>query len=444
MITEFVVAGITTYAYQKIHYNIKHKDEKQIIKKWNKIMFAAGIKNKEDISDTFKIININKTKYGFNCKVNIPDGFDADKLEGLKTIIQDNFKCLCEFDKQRFTNYTTVKIITNPLNNLTFKPEKTKPYEILLGYDYTGKPVILNMNRFSHLLIAGVVGTGKSRLGFTILTNLIHNHSEKEIEIYLTQLKKKDYKHFKFCKQVKQFSERLDETRDMFARLDKIIDKRTETIDKADAENIEEYNQKSKIKMKYIYLFAEEFSFYMEDKSDDEDTEKLKASALQHLKNIIVAGRSVGINVICTVQRTTVDNIPSTIKSQMSRITFRQMSVLNSTNIIESSDAVGLEEKECILFTNQYVRIKTPYIDKEIIQDNIKDSLLNIPVQSKVQNEMHYERHKPTPEEFAKMKDCTVRVKQTITNTKVNIKVKKRKNGVINLDEVKKDAHKEG
>lgn len=57
MITELVVAGITTYAYQKIHYNISHKDEKEIIKKWNKIMIAAGIKNKEDITDTF---NINK------------------------------------------------------------------------------------------------------------------------------------------------------------------------------------------------------------------------------------------------------------------------------------------------------------------------------------------------------------------------------------------------
>lgn len=453
MVTELVVAGITTYVYHKISYSIKYKDEIKIKEKWDKIMSAAGLKNKNEYNNTFNIKEITKTDYGYKTVVNIPDGLDSDKLKSLKTTLQDNLKCLVELDKQRFSNYITVKIITNPLNDLIFKHVKTKPYELFLGYDYTGKPVILNLNKFPHLLIGGVTGTGKSRLVYTILTNLIHNNSAKEIEVYLTQIRKKDLKHFKVCEQIKWYAERLDETKDMFTRIDKIIEKRTVTIDNSDCDNIEEYNQKSKIKMKYIYIFAEEFSFYMPDNSDDEEIAKLKASTLKYLKNIIMSGRSVGANVICSVQRSTVDNIPSSIKSQMTRVTFRQMSKINSDNIIECGDAVGLEEKETILFTNQYVYIKTPYIDKKIILDNIKSRLLDVPVQPKVQNQfkIHYERHKPTPEEFSKMKDITIRNISVDKNTstintefkesKISIKTKKRKNGIINISEVRKNAN---
>lgn len=442
MITELVVAGITTYCYQKIHYNITHKGEKELTKKWNKIMVAAGVKNKNDISNTFNINKITKTKYGYNCQVDIPDGLSSEKLESIKETLQDNLKCLCEFDKDRFTNYTNMKIITNPLNNLTFKPVKTKPYEILLGYRVDASPVLLNLNKFSHLLVAGVVGTGKSRLGFTILTNLIHNHTNKEIELYLSQIKKNDYRHFKNCNQVKMYCNKIADVKLMMIHLDEMIDRRTKMLDKLDAENISEYNQTAKIKIKYAYIFVEEFSFFMPDTSDNEIISELKSSILFHLKNIILAGRSVGINVITTVQRTTVDCLPSTIKSQMSRITFRQNSTINSTNIIENADAVGLLPQECILFTNDYTRIKTPYIDKQIIKSYIKDTdNLN------AKSQLHYEWHRVTKEELAKMKDITVH--KTTTNTKASIKenitksiqnVKKRKNGVINLKDVKKDA----
>jgi S-DNA-T family DNA segregation ATPase FtsK/SpoIIIE len=445
MITELALFGLVGYGY----YRNNHKDELQIKDKWDKIMVGAGIKNKQEDNKTYLITKISRTAYGFNCRVNIPDGLSFERLESMRKTIEDNMKCLCEFTKDNFSNYAYMKIITNPQNNLTFKPVKSKPFELLIGYDYSGKAIFINMNKFPHLLIGGVTGTGKSRLNFIILTNLIHNHNEKEIELYLTQVRKKDLKHFKNCNQVKWYAEDLQDTKLMFQHVDRLIQRREDIIEKAGAENIDEFNKISKIKMKYDYVFAEEFSFYMPDASDNEDTAKLKAETLGYLKNIILSGRGVGVFVITSVQRTTIDNIPSTIKSQMSRITFRQMSDLNSINIIECGDAVGLQNQEAILFTNEYKKIKTPFIDKNIIHENIKYSLPDnqqVKVQEKVQDNVvrSFKWHIPTKEEWKEIKDSIplINAPELMKPIGQLPRAKKnKKNGVISLSEVKNSVN---
>lgn len=231
----------------------------------------------------------------------------------------------------------------------------------------------------------------------------------------------------------------------MFKYVDKFIQRREDIIDKARAENIEEYNITAKVKMKYAYIFAEEFSFYMSDSSDDEFTANNKAESLSYLKNIILSGRGVGVFVITSVQRTTVDNIPSTIKSQMSRITFRQMSELNSVNIIECGDAVGLENQEAILFTNEYKRIKTPFIDKNLIQEYIKYSLSCAePVKVEEKRQLRGGWHIPNEDEWKTIRDTL-----PLINTpeklepvgKLAAPKRNKKNGVISLSEVKNSVN---
>ncbi len=52
---------------------------------------------------------------------------------------------------------------------------------IALGRDLEGKPVIADLAKMPHLLIAGATGTGKSVAINTIITGLIYRYTPKEI-----------------------------------------------------------------------------------------------------------------------------------------------------------------------------------------------------------------------------------------------------------------------
>lgn len=368
MFVELALAGVVAYGVNK--YQTRNISE--VKRHWYKIMNST---NSYANDRTYEIQYINEKSFGYSLVVKINDGLSYEKLERLRETIQDNFGSLVIISRKKISNYATVEIITNPKNDLTFKPVLTDPYELFLGYDFKGQPIILNQANFPHLLIAGVTGTGKSRIVSAIVTNLLYNHDENEINLYMTQIKKADLRHFANCPQTKMFARTLEETAMMFEKINKLIDYRTNKLEESDVENIGEYNQLSNKKymkyMKYIYLLADEFSFYMPDASDEEEVKELKEKSLKHLKDIILTGRSVGVFVICSLQRTTVDNIPSTIKSQMTRLTFRQISKINSNNVIENDGAVDLDIQEAILLTNEYIYLKTSFITKEIIRSYI-------------------------------------------------------------------------
>jgi S-DNA-T family DNA segregation ATPase FtsK/SpoIIIE len=56
---------------------------------------------------------------------------------------------------------------------------------IALGRDLEGKPVIADLNKMPHLLIAGATGTGKSVTINTIITSLIYKYTQRELRLLM-------------------------------------------------------------------------------------------------------------------------------------------------------------------------------------------------------------------------------------------------------------------
>ena len=70
----------------------------------------------------------------------------------------------------------------------------------------------------------------------------------------------------------------------------------------------------------------------------------------------------------------------------MTRITFRQKSSIDSTNIINTPDAKSLKERECIVDGNSdYIQIKTAWIDEDYILLNKYVQDIKIPTKEKKQ-----------------------------------------------------------
>ncbi|GEM_PF-630543 len=454
MITEFALAGLITYCFNK--YN--NRDINKLKREWENNLLSSslqGIRNKDDY--TFEIFEVYRKSYGYFCLVSIPSGLSFDKLESCKDIIQDKFKCLCEMEKDKFTNYAKVKLITDPLNNIKYEPVPQKPYQLLLGYKFDGSPMILDLSKTAHLLIGGRTGSGKSRAEYIILTNLIATCNEKQIEIYLLQVRKKELNKFKNCKQVKFVANKLNETEMMLKRLDNLIQKRSEIFDEHGMEDIKEYNCLASKKMKYIHIFIDEFSFYMPSEIDNEEEKELKGKCLAYLKNIVMSGRSTGVFLCSTLQRSTVDNIPSSIKSQMNRLSFAQKSKLDSLNLIDIDEAATLQQQECILNADKYYYLKTPFIDIDIMKNYVSEIITAQDVQeSKVEKKTNKKEYIDDSDKWREssiimpLADYKKMLEEQESSKKVPVKEKdsqnkpkstRKRTGVISLEEVRESAN---
>ena len=369
--------------------NTTTSPEDKIKKKWTE--FMNDVKSKEVFNSsgaTFKMIKVIKKNYGYCCVMEIPNGCKFENLESLKSEIQDSFECVIEFYRKTFTNKFLMELVLKQLNNLSFKveeaPEKIyNPYYLFIGYSYTGKRVFIDMRDFPHLLISGKTGSGKSRLLYTILTNLFANSDEKNLNMYFCQVRKKDCSKFKNYKSTKLFAVTYTETLAVVQYLNDICKKREALIDAMGVENLHELNQRlisegkeDKI-LPVIYLVLDEFSFYMVDESDDKKSyeRQLKEKIQSCLYELIRVGRSNGIFLITALQRSTATNLPSNLKASMTKVTLTQNSAHESKIAIDLPGAEKLKNREGLLNKDgKAITSKVPKIIKKSLIERLDDS----------------------------------------------------------------------
>lgn len=338
----------------------RNRDIRKFNRAWNGIMNNArsdGLRNKDN--ESFKLLNITREDYGYRCIVDIPFGLSHSALEKSKEIIEDKLGCIVEFEKEKFKNYIIMKIIKSNLGNIEFEPVATKNHELFLGYKYDNTVYTLDLNKDPHVILSGKTGTGKSFLLASVLTNLIYYHS-KSSELYLLQKMKGEINIFKDCKNVKFSSNNEEEILLALDKLNKTIHNRSVMFSEMGVKNITQWNKHyPKRFMKRIIVVAEEISFFMEDK---------ESKAFEYFTSIVKAGRSAGVHFIALTQRTTASNLGGNgeLKSQMTVVTAKQRSELDSRNAIDISDAKDLLDQEFISSCNDgYVFFKAPHIDED-------------------------------------------------------------------------------
>ncbi|HYE82196.1 MAG TPA: FtsK/SpoIIIE domain-containing protein [Clostridia bacterium] len=344
-------------------------DRRWIKRTWKRTMEENNLMN--DKGSTYNIARINPAEYGFLLIVSMPPGYSFKELNDKKEILESSLKGVVEMEHDLFNGWITMRLVKNPLKDLHFEPVKTRPNELYLGYTYY-EHIIADMNVYPHLLIAGINGSGKTRGLYTILTNLLHNHTVEEIEIYMSQIGKTDLLIYRDCPQVRKFARSPEDSLKMYRYLYGEMKRREKVIEglmKQGTYNIEDYNRRHKEALRYIYVVSDEFSLYMPDATDSRAEKDLKEECLDTLKKLIKLGRAYGIFVIMSLQKTTNDQMPQLLKSQVNcKMTFRQTDVYSSRNIIDNDDALTLQKREAILISDRRYRVKTPFIDDMLIK----------------------------------------------------------------------------
>jgi S-DNA-T family DNA segregation ATPase FtsK/SpoIIIE len=356
-------------------YKNLDKERRDLRKTWIKIMKENSLLNDDEI--TYTLAKINPTEYGFLCIVAIPPGFSFEELEAKKEILQSGLKGIVTLEHNIFNGWITMKIYRNPLKDLTFAPEATKPHELYLGYTFD-KHIVVNMHTHPHVLYSGINGSGKTRALYCLMTNLIHNHSKEEINIYMSQIGKTDLFLYRECPQVIEFAKTPEQSLRMYKTIHAIVKEREMLIEKMMPKgilNIEDYNNIMPVKLPIVYVVSDEFSLYMPDATDTKDQKAMKEQCLDLLGYIIKIGRGYGVFVLMCLQRTTKDQMPMFLKSQVNtKLTFKQTDVHSSRNVIDTDEALKLRNREGILLADDKYMIKTPYIDQTIIQKYLKEA----------------------------------------------------------------------
>lgn len=371
-----ILEGAALFSCAYVVNRLWNREKRDLKKLWKEIMVENSMVNEKGF--TFNLVRIEAAEYGYMLIMDIPIGFSYQKLASKRDILESSLKAVVEMEHDKINGWIKFRLINKPLKDLRYKPVQTKPYELYVGYTYF-KHIIINMNTLPHLLIAGINGSGKTRGMYVILCNLLYNNTDEVIELYMSQVGKTDLLLFKDYRQVRQLSRNIENSLVMYQELYNEFKRREKLFGGLTSKgilNIEDYNKKMKKPLKYIYIVSDEFSLYMPDTTDSKGEKQEKRQCLDLLKKLIKMGRAYGMFVLICLQKTTNDQMPQFIKSQVNcKMTYRQTDVYSSRNVIDDDEALKLRRREAIIIADGRYKIMTPYIDDTAIKEALKDTL---------------------------------------------------------------------
>ncbi|MFG6116658.1 DNA translocase FtsK [Halobacillus sp. MO56] len=249
--------------------------------------------------------------------------------------------------------------------------ENPSPLTVALGLDIGGTPVVTNLQKMPHGLIAGATGSGKSVCINTILVSLLYKAHHEEVKFLLIDPKMVELAPYNDLPHL--VSPVITDVKAATKALKwavKEMDDRYEKFVKEGVRDVERYNQKmnkqerSKEKMPYLVVVIDELAdLMMVSPQDVEDA----------ICRLAQKARACGIHLLVATQRPSVDVITGLIKANIpTRIAFSVSSQVDSRTIIDTAGAEKLLGKGDMLFvengSGQSVRIQGAFVSDDEIE----------------------------------------------------------------------------
>ncbi len=206
----------------------------------------------------------------------------------------------------------------------------------VIGKDIAGHPIIADLAKMPHVLIAGQTGSGKSVMINTILTSMLYRYSPSDLKLIMVDPKQVELTPYNDIPHL--LSPVIHEPEKCISALKWAVaemERRLRTMAEAGKRNIVEYNNLKKEEgMPYVVIVIDELSDLMMMAA--RDVESLIARIAQK-------ARAAGIHLILATQRPSVDVITGLIKANVpARIAFTTTSQVDSKTIIDGAGAEKL------------------------------------------------------------------------------------------------------
>ena len=242
---------------------------------------------------------------------------------------------------------------------------------LALGKDIFGTPVVTDLARMPHLLIAGATGSGKS-VGINVMVlSLLYRATPGEVKMLMIDPKMLELPLYEGIPHL--ILPIITSPKDASDSLRKMVfemERRYRLLAEAGTRNIDTYNKKiraapdsEEVPLPYIVIFIDEFADLMLVSSHDVENSIARLAQM---------ARAAGIHLILATQRPSVDVITGVIKANFSsRISFHVSSKLDSRIILDTYGADQLLGKGDMLFVTpgkRILRVHAPFVAEEEIK----------------------------------------------------------------------------
>jgi len=246
-----------------------------------------------------------------------------------------------------------------------FQKSKSK-LTLGLGKDISGAPVIADLSKMPHLLVAGATGSGKSVSINSMVMSILYKASPDEVKMLMVDPKLLELSAYQEIPHL--ISPVITNPKESAAALKKMVfemERRYRVLAERGARNIESFNLQAKDEdqLPYLVIIIDELADLMfTAPADVEDS----------ITRLAQMGRASGIHLILATQRPSVDVITGIIKANFpARLSFQVSSKVDSRTILDTHGAEQLLGKGDMLLMlpgARIIRVHGALITEEEIQ----------------------------------------------------------------------------
>ncbi|RNB87402.1 DNA translocase FtsK [Brevibacillus fluminis] len=217
------------------------------------------------------------------------------------------------------------------------------PLAIALGMDIGGEPIVADIKKMPHGLIAGSTGSGKSVCINSIIVSLLFKASPEQVRLLLIDPKMVELAPYNHLPHL--ITPVVTEAKQATASLKWAVEemeRRYTAFVEAGVRDIERYNTTTDEPLPYIVIIIDELAdLMMVSPQDVEDC----------IIRIAQKARACGIHLLLATQRPSVDVITGNIKANVpTRLAFAVFSQIDSRTILDQSGAERLLGRGDMLF----------------------------------------------------------------------------------------------
>ena len=261
--------------------------------------------------------------------------------------------------------------IPNPVRNIVYVREifaheifqkASSKLTLGLGLDVVGNPVIADLARMPHLLIAGATGSGKSVAVNTIICSILFNATPEEVRLLLIDPKRIElsgYEDIPHLLHPVVVDPKLASRALLWAVRE--MERRYQLMEEAKVKSLASYNASAESKLPLVVIIIDELADLMMVSSREVE------DAVARLAQM---ARAAGMHLILATQRPSVDVLTGLIKANFpTRMSFKVSSKIDSRTILDGSGAEHLLGAGDMLFmppgTSKIQRIHGAYISEK-------------------------------------------------------------------------------
>ena len=295
-------------------------------------------------------------------------------------------------------NENREKVVLREILSSRYFGDGKQQLPLALGKDIGGEPIVANLAKMPHLLIAGTTGSGKSVAINTMILSLLYKLTPEECRLIMIDPKMLELSVYDGIPHL--LSPVVTDPKKAVVALKWVVgemEERYRKMSKMGVRNIDGFNSRVVEAKKKDEMFSRTIQTGFDDKTGDPvfETEEFKPEKMPYIVVIVdemadlmmVAGKEIeaciqrlaqmarasGIHLIMATQRPSVDVITGTIKANFpTRISFQVTSKIDSRTILGEMGAeqlLGMGDMLYMAGGSKITRCHGPFVSDEEVEE---------------------------------------------------------------------------